>query len=101
MVDATLEQKTGAETIVWDLSIFYSGPDDPAIETDIAALNQMVDAFVEQYRGRIADLDAQGMLAAVDAMETLMDKAYRLGMYANLLYTTDTNNAQYGALIQR
>ncbi len=31
MVDAAVEKKTGAEEVLWDLSIFYTGVDDPAI----------------------------------------------------------------------
>lgn len=101
MVDAALENKTGAEDILWDLSIFYSGPEDPAIQQDIAAINQDVEAFVTQYRGQVAQLNADEMLAAMTTMEALMDRVYRLGLYANLLYATDTNNPQYGALVQK
>lgn len=101
MVDAAREQQTGAEQVVWDLSIFYNGPDDPAIETDIAALNTLVDTFVRNYRGRVAQLNAAELLAAMNEMETLMDRAYRLGMYANLLFASDTNDPQYGALWQK
>ena len=35
MVDAAIEKKTGAEDVLWDLSIFYSGVDDPAIQRDL------------------------------------------------------------------
>lgn len=101
MVDATAEQKTGAENIVWDLSILYSGPDDPAIGQDITAVSNLVDTFVNTYRGRVADLSASELLTAMNEMEALSDKAYRLGLFANLLYATDTNNPQYGALVQK
>ncbi|MAS37187.1 MAG: oligoendopeptidase F [Anaerolineaceae bacterium] len=101
MVDATAEQKTGAENIVWDLSILYSGPDDPAIGQDITAVSDLVDTFVNTYRGRVADLSASELLTAMNEMEALSDKAYRLGLFANLLYATDTNNPQYGALVQK
>ena len=101
MVDSTLEQKTGAENVVWDLSIFYSGPNDPAIEQDIAALNATVDAFVSKYRGRISALSAAELLEAMREIEALTDSAYRLGMFANLLYASDTTNPQFGALVQK
>lgn len=101
MVDSMLEQKTGAENVVWDLSIFYSGPDDPAIEQDITTLSATVDTFVSQYRGRIAQLSAAELLAAMHEIESLTDSAYRLGLFANLLYASDTTNPQYGALVQK
>ena len=31
MVDAAIEKKTGAEDVLWDLSVFYPGTDAPAI----------------------------------------------------------------------
>lgn len=101
MVDSTLEQKTGAENVVWDLSIFYSGPDDPAIEQDMQALSATVDSFVSKYRGRIASLSAAELREAMQDIESLTDSAYRLGLYANLLYASDTTNPQYGALVQK
>jgi len=36
MVDAVMEKKkTGAEDVLWDLSIFYTGVDDTAIQRDV------------------------------------------------------------------
>lgn len=101
MVDTAVEHKTGAEDIVWDLSIFYSGPDDPAIQADIEALDKVVDDFAGKYRGHVAGLDGAAMVEALNAIETLMDKAYRLGMYASLLFYSDTSNPKFGALMQK
>lgn len=101
MVDAVVEPKTGAEEIVWDLSIFYTGPDDPAIQADMEAVDGLVDAFGGKYRGKVAEMDAEDMMDALNELEVLLDKAYRFNMYANLLYATDTNNPQYGALAQK
>ena len=42
MVDAAIEQQTGAEDIVWDLSIFYDNPNDPAIQADMEVVEQQV-----------------------------------------------------------
>ena len=38
MAEAIRERPTGAENVIWDLSIFYSSLDDPKIETDITRL---------------------------------------------------------------
>ncbi|MEO1443057.1 MAG: hypothetical protein AAFV33_21830 [Chloroflexota bacterium] len=54
MVDASPAVKNGAENVIWDLSVFYSGIDDPQIDTDMDALEKDVVAFAEQYRGRAA-----------------------------------------------
>ncbi len=99
MVDSAIQ--TGAENIVWDLSIFYADPTDPALDADVQALDTLVSDFADKYRGRVARLTAADLLAAMNELETVMDKLYRLVIYANLLYATDTNNQQFGALLQR
>jgi oligoendopeptidase F len=92
---------TGAEDVVWDLSIFYSGIDDPAIEGDMQRATSLADAFAETYRGRVASLNAADMVAAVQAQEAIYDVLGRLGSYASLLYSTDTIDPKYGALMQK
>jgi oligoendopeptidase F len=101
MVEAVREQVTGAENILWDLSIFYSGVDDPAIERDMQAVQAQADAFVQKYRGRVAQLDAEEMLEAMQEQEAIQDHNGRIGSFASLLFSTDTNNPKYGALIQK
>ncbi len=92
---------TGAESVVWDLSIFYSGIDDPAIAQDMAKAQAMAEAFAGQYRGRVATLGAAGMVEAMHAQEALYDLVGRIGSYASLLYSTDTTEPRFGALLQK
>ena len=101
MVEAVAKPQTGAEEVVWDLSVFYDDPDDPAIEGDMAEIDQRIAKFSDQYRGKVADLDGAAMRAALNEVESLLDMIYRVEEYAQLLYTTDTNNTQYGALVQK
>ncbi len=101
MVAAAVPKTTGAEAIIWDLSVFYAGVDDPALQRDMEALNQQVDDFAARYRGRVAQLDAEDMVDALKTMEVIYDRSGRIGSFASLLYSTDTANPQYGALIQK
>ncbi len=101
MVDMPLEKTTGAENVIWDLSIFYKSVDDPAIEQDMQSITREVDAFAATYKGRIASLTADELLTAVQTIEKIYDRVGRIGNYASLLYSTDTANPQYGALVQR
>lgn len=101
MSDAPSQPVTGAENIVWDLSIFYSGPEDPAIEADMAAIDADIAAFADDYRGEVAGLDAAALLAAMERVEALLDRVYRLEMFAQMLYVTDTNKPTFGALMQK
>lgn len=101
MVANVLEKTTGAENVIWDLSIFYAGADDPHIQGDMDVLMQQVEAFASQYKGRVRQLDVEEMLDAINEMEAIYDQQGRIGSFASLLYASDTNNAQYGALVQK
>jgi len=101
MAEATAQPTTGAEHIVWDLSIFYSGPQDPAIEADMQAVDADIAAFAQDYRGKVAQLDGDGLPAAMERVEALLDRVYRLEMCARLLHATDTNDPAFGALLQK
>ncbi|MCS7070728.1 MAG: M3 family oligoendopeptidase [Anaerolinea sp.] len=97
----TTPATTGAENVIWDLSIFYQGPDDPAIAADMERVSQMAAAFAERYRGRVAQLTAVEMVEAMQAMEAIQDLSGRISSYAGLEFSTDTVNPQFGALMQR
>ncbi len=101
MVDMPLERTTGAENVIWDLSIFYKSVDDPAIEQDMKAVTAQVDEFAATYKGRVASLTADEMLVAIQTLEAIYDKSGRIDNYASLLYSTDAANQQYGALLQK
>ncbi|MBI5671141.1 MAG: M3 family oligoendopeptidase [Chloroflexi bacterium] len=99
MVEAV--RTTGAENVIWDLSVFYSSVDDPAIQRDMDSLSAQVDDFAAKYRGRVAQLDAETMVDALKELEVIYDRSGRIGSFASLLFSTDTNNPQYGAFIQK
>ncbi len=101
MIDAPLETTTGAENVAWDLSVFYQSLDDPAIERDIAALRERTAGYAEKYRGKVSTLDARAIAEALAEREALADMAGRLGSFAGLMFVTETNNPQRGALYQK
>ncbi|HLU08619.1 MAG TPA: M3 family oligoendopeptidase [Oceanobacillus sp.] len=101
MVEAVIEKQTGAENVVWDLSIFYSGVDDPNFERDLERTQTMAEEYAKTYRGRVAQLDAEEMVDAMVEQEKILDLAGRIGAFAFLNFATDTTNPQYGALVQR
>jgi oligoendopeptidase F len=101
MVEAAVERQTGAENIFWDLSVFYSGVDDPALQRDLDALLARADAFASTYRGRVAQLDPEEMVDALVEQEAMLDLAGRIGSFAFLNFATDTTNPQFGALAQK
>ena len=101
MSEAAQERLTGAEDVVWDLSVFYKSLDDPQIETDIGKLSEMVDAFQARWRGKVAEMSAVDFVSAYAAMEAIYDLRGRLGSFAFLNFSTDTGNTDYQAAVAR
>jgi oligoendopeptidase F len=95
------QQLTGAEDILWDLSILYNSVDDPKIEADLKAGEALVQAFVEKYKGKIASLSAQELHQAYRDYESIYEKMYLISNYAGLNFSTYTQDPKWGALYQR
>ena len=101
MVETAADPITGAENIIWDLSIFYAGGDDPAISADMERVTAMADDFAERYRGKVATMTAAEMVAAMGAMEAIYDLNGRVSSFAFLNFSTDTADPLWSALVQR
>ena len=70
----------------WDLSDLYSGPDCPALDDDLARAERDATGFARAYRGRLGDLDGDGLGAAIAAYEAIEDVLGRITSYAQLTY---------------
>ena len=90
---------TGAEDVRWDLTDLYRGPDDPALRADVDGAARAAAEYAERYRGRVGELDAAGLAAALRELEDLLTPLHRVGSYANLLYSADTGAHAAGALL--
>jgi oligoendopeptidase F len=92
---------TGAEQVRWNLDDIYRGSEDPSFETDIDAAVFGARKFLERYHGKLAELDAAGLLEAVQELERLTALLTRPSIYAMLRFSTDTSDPARGALRQR
>ncbi|MYE26247.1 MAG: M3 family oligoendopeptidase, partial [Chloroflexi bacterium] len=101
MSEAAQERLTGAEDVVWDLSVFYKSLDDPQIETDIDKLSEMVDAFQARWRGKVAAMSAVDFVSAYAAMGAIYDLRGRLGAFAFLNFSTAAGRTDYQAAVAR
>jgi oligoendopeptidase F len=91
----------------WDLSALYSGMQDARIADDLNWVVDAAAAFAARWKG---NLDAaakatgnEGLGAAIQAFETIDERAGRLGSYAGLNYyanTSDTAAAKFFADVQ-
>jgi oligoendopeptidase F len=95
------DKRTGAEDVRWDLSDLYAGIDDPAIEQDIKLAEEHAAKLSETYRGKLTTLDPEELYEAVQEFENIVEMANKLGSYVHLIWSTDTSNPKYGALLQK
>jgi oligoendopeptidase F len=82
----------------WDLTDLYAAPDAAEIARDTDWLGAECRRFAADYEGRLAGLDAAGLLAAVRRWERIQAVSGRLGSYAGLRYyqnTTDAGRAKF------
>ncbi len=83
---------------VWDLSHLYEGQDAPALKRDLDWLESACRDFASDYEGKLASLDAAGLLEAVQRNEKIDMIAGRIMSFAGLSYyqkTTDPERAKF------
>lgn len=97
----TTANLTGAEEITWNLADLYAGMDDPQLGADLDAADAEADALDRDYRGRIAGLSAAELAALIGRFEALQERAGRIGSFASLNWTGNTQDPARGALLQR
>ncbi len=92
------EAQAGAfgELPEWDLSDLYPAPDAPELARDLAWLEAECAGFSRDYEGRLAGLDAVGMLACVQRYERIEQVSGRVMSYAGLRYYQNTADPARG-----
>lgn len=98
---STKETKaTSAQNVEWDLSDLYEAVDDPALQKDKEKVQKRAKQFASDYKGQVATFDAQEMKEALKEYEQIMELLGKIGSYAQLIWSTETSNAQYGKMVQ-
>ena len=92
---------TGAEEVAWDLSDLFEGIDDPRIDEEIAQAEADAAAFRERYHGKVVELDAASLAAAVAEHERIESAVVRPLTFAHLVFATNMADPARGALVAR
>ncbi|WP_166416044.1 M3 family oligoendopeptidase [Cochlodiniinecator piscidefendens] len=82
----------------WNLTDLYADEDAPELERDMAWLETACAKFATDYEGKLADLDAAGLLQCVTDYEAIDLIGGRIMSFAGLRYyqnTMDGNRAQF------
>ncbi|WP_170464243.1 M3 family oligoendopeptidase [Ruegeria arenilitoris] len=82
----------------WDLTDLYTSEDAPELSRDLDWLEGECAAFAADYEGKLAELDAEGLLTCVQRNEKINAIAGRIMSFAGLRYyqlTTDAERAKF------
>ncbi len=96
-----MPKNTGAEHIKWDLSDLYSAPDDAKLHSDMELVLEKSKQFSSEYKGKVASLTADELRKALGDYEEIHDLAQKIGSYAYLNWSTNTEDAVLGKLVQQ
>ena len=85
----------------WSLKDLFSGVDDPALEKAFKTIEKDVKALESQRPKFTPDISQEEFLAFVQKLESVERRASRLGGYASLLFSEDTQSQAAQALMAR
>ena len=80
----------------WDLSDLYTSTDAPELTRDLKWLEKSCAEFAADYQGKLADIDATGMLKCLLCDEKISGIAGRVISFAGLRYYQNTTDAERG-----
>ncbi len=93
--------KSGAEAVKWDLTDLYKAVDDPKIEKDLGAADVRADKLAEKFRTQVAELSTEELLELLLEYEAILDLSGKVGTYAYLAWSTNSEDSARGALLQK
>jgi oligoendopeptidase F len=99
---ATAQEPDDAEVagVAWDLEPLARGEGEAGVRALLVEATRRAEAFAAQHAGRVAELDADGLRAAMEELAELHDLVGRAGSYASLRFAVDTVDPARGALLQ-
>jgi oligoendopeptidase F len=103
MAQAVTNETSDAElqATAWDLEPLVEGEGEAGVERRLEAALERAQAFAERYAGRLAGLDAAGLIEAMQELGEIQELVGRAGYFAALRFSTDTADPANGALLQR
>jgi oligoendopeptidase F len=85
----------------WDLAPLVYGDGVGAVDSELADARRRAVAFADTYKGKVAELDGQGLVDAMSELAEINDLIGRAGSFASLRFSTDTADPERGALLQK
>jgi oligoendopeptidase F len=85
----------------WDLAPLIDGDEAEGVQRLLAAATERSQRFSAEHAGRVAELDAAGLQAAMAELAQIEDLVGKAASYASLRFSTDTADPARGALLQQ
>ncbi|MAZ03478.1 MAG: oligoendopeptidase F [Sneathiella sp.] len=95
MTDAAL-----ANLPEWDLSDLYPSRTSPELREDLETAAQDAKAFAAHYKGKLTELDGQGLYLAIAKFEEIGEIEGRIMSYAYLVYAGNMSDPDIGKFFQ-
>ncbi|MDZ4745232.1 MAG: M3 family oligoendopeptidase [bacterium] len=96
---ATRIEQTGAEEVIWDLSDLHSGTAD-ALTVDLAQMIDDTGEFFARWHDTVQNATDEKMLEFIQQYSAIVEQMDRIGSFVHLQWSTDTENPEYGKLLQ-
>jgi oligoendopeptidase F len=84
----------------WDLDPLVDGRGAEGVKDLLAGADELASEFAERYQGKVASLDAGGLIEAMRDMVRMYEDVDRGASFAYLRFSTDTADPERGALLQ-
>lgn len=86
----------------WDLSDLYQSPDDPAWGEDLKKALERARQFQSDFKkADLASITEPDFLRGIKEYEVIQEEGLKPFLYASLLFSEDSQNDSYKALLQR
>jgi len=89
------------QQVSWDLTELFPSVTDPKIDQAVAEANALADKFEKTYRGKITNLNADGLLRCLRDMEEFETRFSDLTLYSSLSFSANMNLPQTQSLNDR
>ena len=94
-------EQANIHSTTWDLSHLYQSPGDPAWAADLKrALGRAKDFQSAYTKADISRLDPPDLFRALKEYESIHEEGLKPFLYSSLLFSEDSQNNEYKALLQ-
>lgn len=100
MSTTTETRPTGAENVIWDLSDLYPAAPATELQHDLDTIVDRTNAFRTKWKGTLASTNEEQFAVMMAEYETLLEILDKMGSFAHLQWSTNTEEPTNGALLQ-